>query len=343
MIAAYHKTTTRTVIGSLTERHLLAMVTPTTVLAGIGRVDLDSYSASFFRFADQHIEESRPRRVTYTFSETVVMHHPVDLQIFNRYETVGVYDLSAGLVGEVGTLETYPLVDSGNYLASFLTFRCTLFSLRKLSLSASQFLFFFAKEAGIGYLRTIRQGSKAVQADIKADLVRVLWKNIRLYVITAKASVPFASARAGDSASFGIAFNRSMEFNLDMTDLRDYQFVTDKLTAARDLREGDRVIPSIALEAGITSFFVTGLNSPKESLKSQIEPDGYVLQYLTMHQTKPITYKLQSWQLIDLLVQPRRFAWLLVSVTTFSQPMVIEPATFFKLHLEQGFLLPSWV
>ena len=57
-----------------------------TSLASIGRVYFNCYFASFFRFAQQHIEESRPRRIVDTFSKAVIVNHTVHFQIFNRNE-----------------------------------------------------------------------------------------------------------------------------------------------------------------------------------------------------------------------------------------------------------------
>jgi hypothetical protein len=216
MIAVNDKYTTRASVGSKREGHLLAMVTPTTVLRSVGRVDLNSYSASFFRFAEQHTKESRPRRVTNAFSKAMVMYHPIDLQIFNRNEAVGVYDLSTGLVRKVGTLETYPLMYSGYYLAPCFSFFRPLFGFREFPLSASQFLFFCSKKAGIFDLFARAEGSKAMQPYINPDLVRIFRQYVRLYVVTAKATVPFSSAGTDDSASFGIDFDGSMQLDFDM-------------------------------------------------------------------------------------------------------------------------------
>lgn len=38
-------------VHTLTQRHLLSVVTPAAILTGVGRVDFDEHSASFFRLA----------------------------------------------------------------------------------------------------------------------------------------------------------------------------------------------------------------------------------------------------------------------------------------------------
>ena len=70
-------------IGSFTERHLLPMVAPAAILRRVGRVDFDQRSASFFRFAREMIKELRPGRVTDAFGKTMIVNHPIDMQIFN--------------------------------------------------------------------------------------------------------------------------------------------------------------------------------------------------------------------------------------------------------------------
>lgn len=76
-----------------------------TGLAGIGWIYFNECSASFFRFAGQHVKEIRPGRVTDTLpkratscGKAVVMQHAVDIQIFNRNQTKLVNNLTSGIM-----------------------------------------------------------------------------------------------------------------------------------------------------------------------------------------------------------------------------------------------------
>src|SRR3989442_15626562 len=92
--------------------HLLAMSTPAACLAGIGRIDFDKRSASFFRFARELGKEGRPRGITDAFGKTMVVSHAVDLEVFHTDDTKRVDDLATFLVGEVLSSECNPFMDT---------------------------------------------------------------------------------------------------------------------------------------------------------------------------------------------------------------------------------------
>jgi hypothetical protein len=77
------------------------MMTPATILCRVGRVDFEERSASFFRFARKLLKELRPCRVGNTFCQTMIMNHPIDMQIFHTDGSKGVDDASTVLMGEV--------------------------------------------------------------------------------------------------------------------------------------------------------------------------------------------------------------------------------------------------
>jgi hypothetical protein len=70
-------------IDSLTQRHLLPMVTPAALLRRIGQVDFHQLSASFFRFARQLREKGRPSGICNAFGKTMVVNHAVDVQVLD--------------------------------------------------------------------------------------------------------------------------------------------------------------------------------------------------------------------------------------------------------------------
>ncbi len=62
-------------IGTLTQGHELPVVAPAAILRGVGRIDFDELSASFFRFAGQLRKEGRPRGICNAFGQTMIMQH----------------------------------------------------------------------------------------------------------------------------------------------------------------------------------------------------------------------------------------------------------------------------
>src|SRR5581483_4978906 len=147
---------TGAMIDSFTQRHLLSMVTSAALLRRIGRIDFDKDSPSFFRFGGHSVKELRPCRVTNALGQTMVMHHPIDVQVFHADDTETVYDLARLLMGEGISSEGNPFVNSGDGFAVLLAFRCFLCQFTMLALHLCQCLFLLAKEFGVGYLFTGR-------------------------------------------------------------------------------------------------------------------------------------------------------------------------------------------
>ena len=106
-------------IHSFRERHLLPMVAPAAILRCVGWIDFDGCSSSFFRFGEQLLKKSRPTRIVNALSKTMVMRHPVVLQVFHTDHPETINDLAALLVGEIVTSEGYPFMHTCHYLAMF--------------------------------------------------------------------------------------------------------------------------------------------------------------------------------------------------------------------------------
>src|SRR5437879_9712820 len=104
-------------IGSLTERHVLPVMASATILTGIGRIHFDSRSASFFRFAEQLVKKTRPRGVCNALSKTMVVHHPVDMQVFHTDDAEMVHDFPAFLMSEVVTPKSDTLIHTRHSFA----------------------------------------------------------------------------------------------------------------------------------------------------------------------------------------------------------------------------------
>src|SRR5438067_8221403 len=99
-------------IHTLTQEHLLSMMAPAATLRRVGRVDFDSRSASFFRFAEQLVKKSRPRSVMNAFGETMIMGHALDMQVFHTNDSETINELAALLMGEIIPPKSNQLMDT---------------------------------------------------------------------------------------------------------------------------------------------------------------------------------------------------------------------------------------
>ena len=90
---------------------------PAAILRGIGRIDFDAGSPSFFRFGGQTIKELRPRRVTDAFGQAMGMNHAVHMQVFHADHSEAIHDLPTLLMDEVLTPEGNALMNPRYCLA----------------------------------------------------------------------------------------------------------------------------------------------------------------------------------------------------------------------------------
>ena len=93
-----------------------SLTTSRAILRRVGRIHLDHYTASFFRFARQDQYEFIPSRVTDALGEMMILHHPFDIQIFHGDRVELAYDLERRLVMKIGALASDLLMLPGQKL-----------------------------------------------------------------------------------------------------------------------------------------------------------------------------------------------------------------------------------
>jgi hypothetical protein len=126
--------------------HLLPMVAAMAVLRGVGRVDLDELSPSFFRFARQLTEKGRPGCITNALCQTMIVRHPVHMEVFNTDNVETVNDVTAILVSKIGASERNPFMYTRNRFTVFLSLRCAFRQFRVFTLYLCKGFFFFTEE-----------------------------------------------------------------------------------------------------------------------------------------------------------------------------------------------------
>ena len=204
MIAVDDQLTVGTLIGSFRQGHLLPVSTPAACLTGISWIDLHELPASLFRFAGQFTEELRPGRVTNAFGETMVMHHPVHVQVFDTDHTETVDDLPTFLMGEVIPSEGDTLMDTSHNLTVLASLGRAFRQLRMLALHFGQGLFFLAEKAGVRDLFSIGEGRKRRESDVNPDLGRRFWQTFG-FALAREGDIPFAGRGTLESTRFDLA------------------------------------------------------------------------------------------------------------------------------------------
>ncbi len=286
-------------IGSLTQGHLLPMVTPAALLRRVGRIDCDELSASFFRFARQSVKELRPGRVTDAFRKTMIVNQPVHLQVLHTDHPETVHDLSGLLMSEVVSSETNPFMDSRYDFAMLPAFRCAFCQFGVLPLNLRQRFLFISEKARIGDLFTGREGRKGCESDINPDWGSKRGQAFRL-TLDAERDVPFARRSPVDGTGFDTSLDGPMVDHLDTANFGERDAGIMRQGKA-GLREGEAIVAVMPTEARVSRSFAS-LDTPEKGLHGQINAHGDVLQDLRMHGAERGTLRFQEREGVDLSV-----------------------------------------
>ncbi len=174
---------------------------PAAILGCVGRVDFDTRSASFFRFARESVKKSCPRGIMNAFSKTRMVNHSVHVKVFDTDHTKSVDNLPGFLVGEVIPSEGDTFMNPGHNLAVLASLRCAFRKLSMLALHFGQSLFFLAEKAGVRDLFPIGEGSKGLESDVNPDLSSNRVKSFRI-TFDRERHRPFARTTPTDGTGF---------------------------------------------------------------------------------------------------------------------------------------------
>src|SRR6266702_1331389 len=253
-------------IDTRAERHFLSMVTPAAILGCVGRVHFDSCSASFFRFDEQLLKKSRPCCICNALRQTMIVNHPVHVQVFDTDHTETIDDLSTFLVGEGIPSEGDTLVNTSNNLAVFASLRCAFRQLGVLTLYFRQSLFFFAEEAGVRDLFSIGERGKGLESDVNTDLFRAFWQSLR-FALTREGDIPLSGTTPTDGTGFDGSLDGAVIDHFDTANLGECHAVIMRETEAA-LGEGEAIVAVSASEARETRIF-TLFHTSEERFKGQ--------------------------------------------------------------------------
>lgn len=305
----------------------------------IGSVDLDELSTSFFRFAGQLGEKGRPCRITYRLGKTMIMQHPVHVQVLDTDDSKAVNNLSGLLMCEVLPLELDTLVNSCNSFAMLATFGRSLHQLRVLSLDTLQRLLFLAKETGIGNLFCIGERGKRLESHVYPYLCIERVKTLRV-ALTRKGDVPLAGTALVKSCCLDGATDRPMIHYLDTSNLgeRDMALMGDA-KAALGVRE--TIIASVTLEAWVAWLF-TCFYSAKERFHGKVNAHRHILQNLGMNGSEGRTLFFQHRIGSLLPIARQTLPFLLIRILAVLKQVVVEPSALFKSIFKRFELFVGW-
>lgn len=297
-------------------RQRLRMPMPTTgaILRCVGRIHPDHCPTSVCCFVGKKLSELRPGRVMDALSQTTIMHHPTDRQIFHSHHPEAIDQLVGLLMGKIPTPIAYSFVDMSND------------TLLLSALSLSQGFFVGAKEARIANLLPRRKDGEVGQPHINAYPIKTRGKG-RKFDITGDAGEPFARSRARDRAGLGGTLQEPVLYDPDLTDLGNTQSFFAQLPTR--LREAERIVPILSPEAWVTRL-LSSLAATEESLKRQVNSYRHILQHLRMNQRQGWTLLFERRECALLGIQPQGLLMLLPGSLSLLQEVVVQPAAFFQ-------------
>ncbi len=328
-------------IGPFTQGHLLPMVTPAAILRCIGRINFDELSASFFRFAGQFPEKFRPGGICNALCQTMIVNQTVHMQVFYANRTETVDDLSTLLMGEIVTPERNPLMYPGYYLAMFPSLSCAFGKLTMFAVDFRQCLFFLAKKAGIGYLFSIAERGKGLQANVYAHLGRHFGQAFR-FALTGERDVPLPCRATADSTGSDVALDGTVIDHLDRTNLGKCHAIIMRDAEAR-LWEGETIVSALALKPRKPRRVRSFSDAPEKGFESQINAHGDVLQDLRMDLFQGKTFLFQHRKCVNVSVARQACTSLLIGLFAMGEQVVIQPTALFQGLVELVKLFLGWV
>lgn len=327
--------TARTLIQATVEWHLLAMPALAAILTCVGWIDRHVLSASIFCFTRKLLGESSPCRIRDAFGEAMIVHHPIDVQIFHADDAELIDDFTRLLVRKVMPLESNALMHARHNLAPLGSCGRVLLLLAEKTLCLSERVLFRAKETRIIYTVASRKVSEGFKSHIYSDLFKRFRQGLRVFNLTGEGSVPLARRLTPNVASLNLPFNQAMQFDVDIAEFREGQMMPVNLKAC--LREGETIVAMLSPKTRIARLF-SRFHAAKESLKRKVEARGDVLQNLTVNCLQRFPLLLQRAEAVDLRVERKRFTAFFVGVFTLFEQFVVQPTTFIQRVPQDGSL-----
>lgn len=293
---------------------------------------------SFFRFVCSVVEELAPPSVAYALSQTMILDHASDIQIFDGDKPEAVYNVSGNLMMEIGTLISDSTMESSQEELRPSPILRSLFLLRKLAVSGSEFLLGNPEMLRVNDGRIVGEDGEGLDPQIDAYRSGGNRSGDRSKV-NREAGIPLACFPL-NRASFNLTNDRAVEFNFNRPNLGKPESVVRQLKS-RFLGIGDGVVAILILESRIASLARLSLNPSEESLVSSIHTEKNVLQYLGMDFSEgvhPLLIGLENY----LLINPRQtLAGFFVPPVPIQQAGIVKRSTNIQRPTQSSNLIPG--
>jgi len=236
-------------------------------LTGIPRVYLHYCSASFFRFADQDVDEGIPRSVSNALSKVVILQKSLSVKILNSNNVIAFHKVCGNLVGGITALIGDVLMKSLEFQNSFTPAVRAFLPASHFTLKSSELPFRLAQIFGRREELAIRSSYQIANTHIKAHKCSC-WLKKFCGVFHRKAGV-ISTSLPFDDCGLDDAVNRTVQLYLDVANMLDIQgFVFD--SDAVIVGELHRVKPVTPFESWVSRCF-TGFHSAKERLRCFVQ------------------------------------------------------------------------
>ena len=280
---------------------------------------------SFFRFVLKHCEKLSPASIRNRFGKVMVFNHPLDVQIFNNYESVVVDNGSCNFVLKVFSLIADLAVQIRNQSTVLPSISRTSFLSGKFPLFLLKFLLRLSEKLWVLDSLAVRKNGEGFNPHINSYFF--LWNRVpNRNVFHGKTDVPLGIFMF-DCASFNVSNNRSMLFESQGTYFGKLQATSRDCKSGLWISEG--IISALLFETWV-AWFLFLLNSTEEVLKRAICSFKNVLKDLGMNGIKNFDFGLVLSQDGALLGKSKTFASSLIGVLSIEKTRIVEHPAHLK-------------
>lgn len=299
-----------------------------TGLRRTGRIYLNKHASGAFSLVRDHVQELRPSGIVNALGEHSACQ-TLDVQIFDRDQSVVVNDLSRLFVMEISALiadVVVPPLEQKHGLAPPVR---TFLPSRYAPLQAAEFGLSIAEPARVLNHDAVAQCGKGGKADVDTGHVRAEGQRFRFALNREDSKPPTRFTLNQESLNYSI--KRAVQLYFDGPDFREPEFVATKSIA--NLPECQTVVTACGSETRIASLLTT-LDAAKKPGKSKMDTLKDIFKYLGVNCRNVVSILFNLWQLQYLIEERNRFSFKVPSVTSLLQGAIVKLCAYCKSVFE---------
>ena len=333
-ISIENKSTIRTIMNTNGQTFMNDLTASGARLGCILGRNFNNFFSSLFRFETKNVEEIEPRYIS---------HRPVQCSIifpkphFFYKNCVVFFDKFIGnFKMKIFSLISYFFMNLRKKCFSIVSSIGANLSPRKLLLSFDKNILRSFEESGILDFVPIVVSQERFTTHIDTNFFTSFWKQLLRNLIAGKRNIPL-SVLPSDSTSFDITFKGSVKFNLDFSNIFDYDVFINEFIPKIKLFKGETV-KSISGFESWKSWFLFIFDSSKKVIISFIESFLSFLENLRKDFFK-------FWMLFFKRRQMNRFRFpsLIERIDSLSKIRIVEESTEIKPAIKFLFRRLIWI